>query len=103
MSVDTSTTKNTALKIVLLPETPAERAKVESTIGTAPRRPAHDKNACSRQAYRNGASERATASGRARKTRIAVRARADQATAPSWLGKTSSPRTTKRTTCARNA
>ena len=39
-SVDTSTTKNTASKIVSLPGTPSAWGNVASTIGTAPRRPA---------------------------------------------------------------
>ena len=48
-SVETTTTKNTVLKIVLSPAIPAESAKVASTIGTAPRRPAQERKSCSRQ------------------------------------------------------
>jgi hypothetical protein len=47
-TVDTTTTKKTALKIVSLCGTREERTKVASTIGTAPRSPAQPRSSRSR-------------------------------------------------------
>ena len=56
-SVKTTTSTNTTSKSRVAPVTPAESGIVASTIGTAPRSPAHDRKAWSRQPIRNGVAD----------------------------------------------
>ena len=74
-----------------------------STIGTAPRSPAQERNARSRQPKPWKSVETKTATGRATNVSTAVSAIAAPATGPRRLGKTSSPSTTNSVTCATNA
>ena len=103
LSAESTTTKNTALKIWPLLGTPASKGKVASVIGTAPLRPTQERKLSSRRRKRNGHTEAQTAIGRA--TRISTRAisRPSQATASRRLGKLSSPSITNSTICPSQA
>ena len=82
---------------------PATIGKVASTIGTAPRRPAHDRKTCSRQGTRNPARETTTDSGRATSSRTSPMTIAGTNSAPRSLGSTSRPSRTNRPICASQA
>ena len=90
-------TKKTMSKIALPAGTPAVAGIVARMMGTAPRSPAHDSRACSRQSRRNGRSETTTAVGRATRTRMAATTRPGTATRGNSAGETSRPRIRKRT------
>jgi hypothetical protein len=100
---DTTTTKNTALKMVLAVPTSDERTNVARTIGTAPRRPAQPSRSFSRELKSLNAVDTQTATGRTRNTSRSASATPEAATSSSCRGKTSRPRTMNIATCARNA
>lgn len=60
MTVKTTTSRKVTSKICCAFGTPAVMGKVASTMGTAPRNPAHEVNACSRHGIRNGMEHSAT-------------------------------------------
>ncbi len=86
-----TTTMNTMSNRRVAPGRRAFIGMVASTIGTAPRRPAQDKNACSRQGKRSGSVETTTARGRAMRTRMVPTTRAGRIWAGSRAGEASSP------------
>ena len=63
--VKMTTSTKTRSKSQSTPGVPAVSGTVASTTGTAPRSPAHDRNACSRHGTRNGVIDTSTDSGRA--------------------------------------
>ncbi len=65
-------------------------------MGTAPRSPAHDRNAWSRHGTRNHTRDDTTDNGRASSTSTAVTASAGSTTSGSRDGVTSSPSSTNR-------
>ncbi len=73
---------------------------VANTIGTAPRSPAHDRNACSRQGTRNGVVASATAMGRAIRSATSPASRPGTIACPSLSGDANSPNSTKTPICA---
>src|SRR6202011_4525007 len=73
---------------------------VASTMGTAPRRPAHDEKTCSRHGTRNQMSDTATETGRL-SSRSTSPITIPATTSPGiWLGVTSRPSRTNRPICA---
>ena len=100
---ETTTTKNTTLKMVLAWGTFEERTKVASTIGTAPRSPPHPRSSRSRELNPFRAVDAQTATGRIRTTSNSASTRPARATSASWRGKTSRPSTMNSATCARKA
>ena len=80
---ETTTTKNTALKIVFALVTSDESTNVASTIGTAPLSPAHPRSSFSRAVKSLNAVDTHTAAGRMRNTRSSASASPEAATSVS--------------------
>ncbi len=90
-SVNTPTTMKTRSNRRAEPGTRALTGMVASTIGTAPRSPAQDKNACCRQPSRSGSVAASTAAGRARNTSTSPTTMAGRTWAGSRAGEASRP------------
>jgi hypothetical protein len=91
ISVNTPATMKTTSNSAAECGTWALTGMVASTIGTAPRRPAQDRNARSRPGSRNGSVAASTAAGRARNTRTRPTAMAGRIWAGSRAGEASKP------------
>lgn len=102
-STDTSTAKNTTLKITGASGTPASSGKVASTIGTAPRSPAQDTISLSARVSGVQASAISTLTGRATNARNSATASPLPATGGSCEGKTSRPSVRNITICISQA
>ncbi len=93
-SVQITTITNTMSNSWSLPGTWSTTGIVATTIGTAPRSPAHDRNTCSRHCTRNHVVVSATEAGRATSSNAAPTPTAGQTRSPSRDGVTSSPSST---------
>ncbi len=78
------------------PSIPATIGNVVSTMGTAPRRPAQEMNACSRQGIGKGSRQSRTETGRATSSRTDPTTSAGMIAEGSSLGSTSRPSMTNR-------
>ena len=98
--VKTTTRTKTSSNIHVVPAAPAVTGTVASTTGTAPRSPAHERNAWVRHGIRNGVHETTTDSGRASSSRAAPMTRAGTSWSANPLGDASSPSSTNSPICA---
>ena len=103
VTAETSTTKNTTLKMSVPVSIPAMSGKVARVMGTAPLSPTQERKRVSRRLKPKGQVDRATASGRATKVRARATSRPSTATPASRLGKLSMPSMTNSTICPSQA
>jgi hypothetical protein len=94
--VNITTSRKVTSKIRWASARPAVIGNVASTMGTAPRRPAQETNACSRSGIPNGVAHNRTEIGRATNVSATPTTRAGSSASPSRAGEASRPRTTNR-------
>lgn len=94
--MNTTTSTKTVSKIFVADGSPWATGIVASTMGTAPRSPAHERNTCSRHGIRQGAVHSSTESGLATSVRPSPTAAAGNSASGSREGLASSPSRTNR-------